>query len=256
MASNNGSDNSVAVIERVADILESLSESDSELGITELHNRLGLSKSTVYRLVSTLVKRNYLEQNPVNQKYRLGSTILRLGLVGLRSLDVRNLALPIMERLREKTGETITLSLKSNSQRLYIAQVESKMEIRQTVDVGRSHPLYLGGSGKVILAYLAVEEQTEVLEDAGKDSRYPVNLSLLRRELEDIKQKGYSLSRGERIPDAASVAAPVFDHSNVVVGSMSVAGPISRLTVERQTGFVPALLEHANELSRKLGAPL
>jgi DNA-binding IclR family transcriptional regulator len=256
MASNNGNENSVAVIERVADILESLSESDHELGITEMSQRLGLGKSTVYRLVTTLVKRNYLEKNPLNQKYRLGSTILRLGLVGLRSLNLRNLALPIMERLREKTGETVTLSQKSELHRIYIAQVESRMEIRQTVEVGRSYPLYLGGSGKVILAYLSPEEKASVLAEAGQDIRHRVNISLLQRELEDIKQKGYSISRGERIADAASVAAPVFDHDLSIIGSMSVAGPISRLTLERQTGFVPALLEHANELSRKLGASL
>jgi DNA-binding IclR family transcriptional regulator len=255
MASN-GSENSVAVIERVADILECLSDSENELGITEMSNRLGLGKSTVYRLVSTLVKRNYIEQNPVNQKYRLGSTILRLGLVGLRGLDVRTLAQPIMERLREKTGETVTLSLKSHQERMYIAQVESRMEIRQTVDVGRNHPLYLGGSGKAILAFLPLEEQSQILAQAGHDERYSVNVAVLRQALEDTRQKGYAFSRGERIADAASVAAPIFDHTNTVIGSMSIAGPISRLTLERQTGFVPVLLEATTELSRKLGAPL
>ncbi len=260
MATN--SDASVAVIQRVADILDALSDKDNELGITELHKKLGLGKSTVHRLVTTLVKRGFLQQNQANQKYYLGPTVLRLGLAaGLRSLDIRSLALPLMEQLRDRTGETITLSLRSNYQRLYVAQIESRYEIRQTVDVGRAYPLYLGGTGKAILAFISEEEQGLILREGIEKSiqqpTQPPHLQVdwpkLRQELREIKQQGYAISRGERIPDAASVAAPIFDHTGNVLAAMSVAGPVTRLTPEKQRGFVGALLEVTAELSRRLG---
>ncbi len=246
-------DATVNVIERVADILDSLSGGEPEQGITELSSRLNLGKSTVHRLVSALVKRGYMQQNPINSRYSLGPAAIRLGLVStLRALDIRSLAMPLLEQLRDQTGETTTLSIRHENQRVYIAQVESHQEIRQTVELGRIYPLYLGATGKVILAFLPESECEQVLEMAGKDER--VNLQNLRADLAEIAQKGYATSRGERSPDAASVAAPIYDQRQQVIGAMSVAGPVSRITPVRQAEFVPFLSEAATNLSRQLGA--
>jgi len=246
-------DATVNVIERVADILDSLSGGEPEQGITELSSRLNLGKSTVHRLVSALVKRGYMQQNPTNSKYHLGPAAIRLGLVStLRSLDIRALALPIMEQLRDQTGETITLTVRSEHQRIYIAQVESKKEIRQTIEVGRAYPLYLGGTGKVILAFLPQEEQALILKEAETSGQ--IDVTRLKAELGEITRSGYASSRGERSPDAASVAAPIRDHSEQVIGAMSVAGPVSRITPKRQSEVAPYLVEAAAHLSHRLGA--
>lgn len=252
---DNTASTSVALVDRVADILEVLAQDETELGISEMSRKLGLGKSTVHRLVTKLVKRGYLQQNPLNQKYTLGPTMLRLGLVASqRTQDLRNLALPLMEQLRDYTNETVTLSIKSDQQRIYLYQVASRQEIRQTVDVGRAHPLYLGGSSKAILAFLPVTQRETILAEASKDKR--VNLPKLIQELEEIKQVGYASSREERIRDAASIAAPLYDYTGQVVGAMSVAGPVSRLTQVKQLSFAAPLLETTRELSQRLGAPL
>jgi DNA-binding IclR family transcriptional regulator len=253
----NNSSASITLVDRVADILEILA--DEELGISEMSRRLGLGKSTVHRLVTKLVSRGYIQQNPANQKYLLGPTILRLGLVagqiaGQRIQELHSLALPLMEGLRDRTGETVTLSIKTNHQRVYLMQVESRQEIRQTVDVGRTHPLYLGGSGKAILAFIEGSEREVVLALATSDQR--VNVPALVEDLAQIRECGYAVSREERIRDAASVAAPFYNYLGEVIGSMSVAGPVSRLTRDKQLTFVKPLLETAHELSLLLGAPV
>ena len=256
---NQEASSSVALVDRVADILESLSASETELGISEMSRRLGLGKSTVHRLATKLVKRGYLQQNPVNQKYTLGPTVVRLGLVAgqvasHRIQDLRSLAQPLMEELRDRTGETVTLSIRSNQQRVYLLQVESRLEIRQTVDVGRAHPLYLGATGKAILAFLPLAEREAVLATAQGDSR--ANLAELGTELAEIARQGYAISREERIRDAASIAAPIYGFTGEVVGAMSVAGPVSRLSREKQLGFAEPLLQTTHTLSQRLGAPL
>ncbi len=246
-------DATVNVIERVADILDSLSAGEPEQGITELSSRLNLGKSTVHRLVSALVKRGYMQQNPTNSKYQLGPAAIRLGLVStLRTLDIRALALPIMEQLRDLTGETITLSMHSEHQRIYLAQVESKQEIRQTIEVGRAYPLYLGASSKAILAHLPEDECEAILEEAQNDER--IKVPRLRAELAQIMKRGFATSRSERTSDAASVAAPIYDHRRRVIGSMSIAGPVSRINPERQIEMASQLVPATVELSRRLGA--
>lgn len=251
---NTSSEPGVKVFERVADLLEVLGNGNNEMGITDLGNKLGLGKSTVHRLLTSMEKRGYVQQNQVNKKYQLGPTVMRLGLVKLRQLDARELALPWLERLRDATNETTTFSLKIDRERMYVLQVESRQEIRQTIELGRAYPLYLGATGKAILAFVPPEEQASILEQAGPDL---ATRQRERQELEDdlaeIARRGYALSRGERTPDAASVAAPIFDYNRHVVGAMSVAGPITRLTIEKQVELAARLLECSTGLSRQLG---
>lgn len=245
----------VKVFERVADLLEVLSNGQSEIGVTDLGKELGLGKSTVHRLLTSMEKRGYVQQNQTNKKYRLGPTLMRLGLVKLRQLEARELALPCLEKLRDLTTETTTFSLKVGRERLYILQVESRQEIRQTIELGRVYPLYLGATGKAILAFLASPEKLSLLEEAAPIlAKRGRDLATLQEELAQIARRGYATSRGERTPDAASIAAPVFDYNQQVMGAISVAGPISRVSVERQIEMAVHLLECSRSLSLQLGA--
>ncbi len=244
----------VKVFERVADLLEVLGNGTTEMGITDLGKELGLGKSTVHRLLTSMEKRGYVQQNQVNKKYQLGPTVMRLGLVKLRQLEVRELALPWLEQLRDATNETTTFSLKVNRERIYILQVESHQEIRQTIELGRAYPLYFGATGKALLAFLPAEEQSVILGQAQTDlAKRGRALRELQEELALIVRNGYATSRGERTPDAASVAAPVFDYNQHVIGAMSVAGPISRFTPEKQAACALRLLECSTGLSHQLG---
>jgi DNA-binding IclR family transcriptional regulator len=136
-----------------------------------------------------------------------------------------------MQELWKRTGETITLSAMVGLQRTYIDQLVSAREIRMTADLGRLVPLYLGGSGKAMLAFLPDELQDRVLgmTPPAAEGHAAVDLESLREELAQVRRQGFATSRNERLQGALSVAAPVFDFYGDVVASLSIAGPTSRL---------------------------
>lgn len=256
-ASGRRSPGSVHAVERAADVLAAVCEDlDRPRGVKELSDALGMNVSTVHRLLAALVNKQILRQDPLNAKYAPGPWLLDVALAYLRRLDLPKVALPFMHRLRDETGETVTLSMRDGMTRIYIAQVESQQEIRQTVETGRRLPLLPGGSGKAILAFLQQAEIDAYLDQHQRHSvtGVPTDLALLRTECEQVRRAGFAYSRSERLSGAASVAAPVRDYSGVVVGSISVSGPVQRFDDESIARYGPMVRATASEISRELGA--
>ncbi|MGQ9676255.1 MAG: IclR family transcriptional regulator [Chloroflexota bacterium] len=243
-------------VSRVVSILDCFIHASSDLGVSELSRQLGYSKSIVHRLLTSLEKAGYVAIDVETRRYRLGHKAIQLGLAAQQQVEVRRLARPLMERLRNATGETVTLSVLVGEQRVYMEQLESPQEMRQTVELGRSYPLYLGSSGKCMLAFLPEQRREQILTSAVGRTRadgWPLDLTALRQELQRIRRQRYASSHSERIFGAASVAAPIFNHSGEVVGGLSIAGPAVRLTAERAQELAPLVVDAASEISRQLG---
>jgi DNA-binding IclR family transcriptional regulator len=227
---------------RVVAVLEAFLDGVPDLGVTELSRRLDCSKSVVHRILAALTERGFVVADPATHRYRLGPNARRLGDVASEHQDLGAQALPHLRRIRERTGETATFSARRGAVRVYVEQVESRHVVRQTVRVGEEAPLHLGASGKAILAFLP-------------ESAWPSGAggAALGADLRRIRRRGYATSQGERIPGAASVAAPVFDRDGSVIGSISVAGVVVR-TEARQTAVYGSIVQtEADALSRKLG---
>jgi IclR family transcriptional regulator, acetate operon repressor len=203
---------------------------------------MGCSKSVVHRILATLVETGYVASDPTTRRYRLGAKAMLLSGADSARDDIRRRALPHLEAVRERTGETATLSLLRGGMRVYVEQIESRQAVRQTVTLGGEAPLHLGASGKAILAFLAEE-------------RWPaaVRGSALRADLERVRRRGYAVSRSERIPGAASVAAPIFDRTGGVLGSLSAAGVLARSDARTAARYGAAVVVEAQALSRELG---
>lgn len=248
---------SVFAVERAADVLAALcADLDRPRGVKELSQTLGLSVSTVHRLLAALVRKQFVRQDPQTSKYAAGPWLLDVALTYLRRLDLPQVALPHMSRLRDLTSETVTLSLRDGHTRIYLAQVESPQEIRQTVETGRRFPLHLGGSGKAILAFLSDDEIDAYLRQgallaAGGEA---LDVAALRRELLAVRRAGFASSRSERLPGASSVAAPLRNHLDVVIGCLSVSGPAGRFGAEVVARYGPLVRQTADEVSRRMGA--
>lgn len=247
---------SVRSVERALDILLLFTAGQAEMGITDLAEKAGLSKSTVHRLLTALQNKGFIQQNPENQRYSLGLTLLHLGnLVGDR-LDLKRLARPTMTHLQDETGETVNLNIVRDNRRVCIEKVESRHDVRHFVEIGRSLPLYAGASGKVIMAFMEPEQVEEIIASTGLAGYTPNTITdpdAFREELSRIRQRGYATSLGERVEGAASVSAPVWDRDGKVVASLTVSGPTFRFTPERVLLFVDLLRSAADELSRALG---
>lgn len=248
---------SVFAVERAADVLAAVcSDLDRPRGVKELSETLRMNISTVHRVLAALVHKQIIRQDSVTSKYGPGPWLLDLSLAYLRRLDLPQVALPFMRLLRDETRETVTLSMRDGMTRIYITQVESPQEIRQTVETGRRLPLLPGGSGKAILAFLPQEEIDAYLEQWQRDATTdgPQEIARVRTEMAAVRRAGFACSRSERLPGAASVAAPVRDYRGVVVGSVSISGPVGRFTDDCIARYGELVRATADEVSQQLGA--
>jgi DNA-binding IclR family transcriptional regulator len=247
-----------ATVRRLTSILDSFLQADSDLGITQLAGRLGLAKSVVHRLVTALVDTGYLSHSHASRRYTLGPQAVRLGLVALSRMSIRECAQPILAHLAAETGETATLSVLDGDERVYADQVESTQVVRQTIQLGLRAPLYVGASGKAILAFLTTAQRHAIVRRAVRtaatraDGR-PINERQLLGELEGVRQRGFATSRSERVVGAASAAAPVFNHHATIVGCVSVASVTVRHNLNDLARFGEIARRFADRLSAELG---
>ena len=241
--------------DRVADVLALFTTGPASLGVSEIARELDLSKAVVHRILQSLVSRSFVAADPQTRGYRLGPAALAVGARALHDFDLRNVARPVLRRLREETRETTTLSAMLRGSRVYLDQYESPQEIKMTVELGRPHPLHAGASSRAMLAFLP-EEAWDAVAAAGLPRMTPETIDdprTLRRRLVEVRTRGYATSRGERQHGAGSVAAPVFGMDGEVVGAISVCGPVERFDRAAIELFVPLVTAAAAEISHALG---
>lgn len=213
--------------DRVADVLVAFTRSDRPLGVSQIARDLGLSKAVVHRILQSLASRSLVQVIPGDARYALGPTAVGLGTKAWSQLDVRSLAAPALRRLRDQTRETATLSVLVGNRRIYLDQYESPQEVKMIIEIGPQFPLHSGASSRSILAFLPQAFIEEVLTEL-VDLRPTVDLDDYRQGLDLVRTQGYATSLNERNTGAASIAAPFFDASGNVLGSISSSGPAAR----------------------------
>lgn len=242
-------------VERVSGILLAFTAGNASLGVSELSRSLQLPKSAVYRTLDALVETGLVTREVPGSRYRLGPRALDIGLAAVGGPDTRATAMPLMHELRDRTGETVTLSFRLGYERVYVDQAESPQDVRMTVEVGKRAPLYAGASGRAILAYLASDELEGYLARTKLVPLTPstiIDVESLRNEVARVRSAGYASSAGERDPWAAAVAAPIFVAGERPIGSMSVCGPRPRFTAHVTMSYGAAVHDTAARLSRQL----
>ena len=246
--------NAVRSVDRAAALLLALGDSQGEAGVTELARRLGLHKSTASRLLATLQKRGLVEQDGETGKYRLGLVVIRLAERAERTLDLRGIALPELERLARLTHETTGLGILEGDSMLAVAQADGPNLIAVGDWTGRATPLHCVASGKVLLAALAEREVLRIVRRGlvSYTERTITELEPLLEELARIRRRGYATAIGEYELGLNAVAAPVHDARGNVIAAVDIWGPAFRLTPRR----VPELAAQAREAAaRDLGPP-
>lgn len=247
---------SASTVERAADVLVLFAEAGVRtLGVTEIADKLGLSKPAVHRILTSLRSRELVHLDGETRRYALGLAAMRLGQAYLDNIDVRRLAVPHLTELSRSTSETATLSIRFGTQRVYVDQVTPDREVIMSVSLGVPYPLHAGASSKAFLAYLpAAQIDTYLASDhlSRLTDRTIVDPDELMLELAVIRRRGFARTFAERQSGAASVAAPVFDHHGAPAAVMSVCGPVERFRGEAGT-CADALLTVTNRLSALLG---
>src|SRR5579875_231007 len=247
---------SVSGVERALDVLLAFVAAETPtLGVTEIANSLGLSKTVVHRVLAAFCSRGFIEADEASRRYRLGPQSLRLGFAYLDRVDILAMAREEMAGLVAATNETATLSVRVGWSRVYLDQVTPNRDVKMMVQLGRPFPLHTGASSKALLAFLPEHEREEYLRDHELVSLTPLTITdpeALRRELEAIRIKGFAVSLGERDPSAGSVAAPILSREGVATAVVSVCGPVERFRTESERA-AKLLLEATRRVSDRLG---
>jgi IclR family KDG regulon transcriptional repressor len=242
-------------VRAAARLLCAFTAADRELGVSELSRRLGLGKSTVHRLLTTLAAERLIEVNPQSGRYRLGIKLYELGMVST-NLDLHEAVAMYIDDVRARTGETVQVGILDGLEVVYIERRESLRTLRHMVQLGHRNHAHCASCGKVLLAALPETELDRLLADAPLPARTPASITdpqRLRTELALIRERGYAENVGESAPSTASVAAPIHDHEGRVIAAISVMGPVSRMGEETRRRYATLLLDAASLISAQLG---
>lgn len=249
--------NPVQSAERIFQVLEMLAE-NGEMGLMEISAALNLHKSTVHRLLMSLVYMGYAKQDETNQKYMLSYKIVNMAGKILDRMDILKIARPYMDRLSDISGETVHLVQREGNNILYIYKAEAKVgSIRMVSHVGMVHPMYCSGVGKAIMATLEESEVKQIWNESiieKKTEKTITDLDEMMKILDEVKENGYALDDEENEEGVRCIAACLRDYSGEVRYAFSVSGPVSRMTKERVLELSADVRKVQKELSEELGA--
>ncbi len=244
------------LLRRAVQVMEVLRTSQEPLSIRQVADRAGLSKSTVQRLLRELVATDLVGHHHVTQRYQLGPRTLALGAAYQRRLDIRQVSLPHMSRLRDTTGETVGLSVGYGDQLMHIEQVASELTLRAMLDIGRPLPLWSGAPARLLLAERSDEEIRAILAEHRRGDVDPVNPPSPEDLLADVaaaRERGYAMAVEETLPGVSTMSAAIRDSTGSLVATLSLTMPSSRLTEQTKTELLPQLVAAADAVSTELG---
>ncbi len=241
----------MAAVERAARLLECLAEAGGELGVNEIARRIGVSASTVSRLLATLAAAGLVAFDGAGGRYRLGLRLVQLGNAALAGLDLRQTARPHLEALVAETGETATLSIPADPDPITADFVQSPSSVQSVARLGRPSVSHATAVGKVALAFGSRPLPSPPLR--AFTARTLTDPALLAAEVARVREEGWARAAGEREEDLNAVAAPVLGPQGELQAILGLQGPASRFHLDAMQAAAPLLMERARELSTALG---
>ncbi|WCN39217.1 IclR family transcriptional regulator [Aneurinibacillus uraniidurans] len=236
------------------DVLQ-LFYSHKELSLQEMVALSGMPKTSLHRLLGSLEEMGFLQRNE-SGLYELGLIFLRLGHLVAERLDIRNVALPIMRRVRDELEEAVNLVVRDGDDVIYIEKVDTRQPVRVYTRIGRRAPLYGGACPRALLAFLTDDERSRYIDQVDLikvASGTITDRNQLKTITEEAREKGYTVSHSELEDYSSAVGAPIFDYTGGVVASLSIAGLTTRFSSDRLPLLIEKVQEAATEISEKLG---
>lgn len=236
-------------------ILKAFSDSYGEMGISSLAKRIGVSKSTVHRIVTTMVAEGLLEQNPETDRYYLGIGLFTLGTLVRRRMSVSSEAKPFLNQLRNTANENVRLAVLQESNIIYVHDMESHQTVRIRPHVGQIKPAFCSAEGLAILAFSPPDLVERVLNEPKKmrTNRTVVDLPKIYENLQKIRSEGFAVEYQESEIGLHAIAAPIFDAEGQPVGAVGLAGPSERMVQRVVTKLAPSVRQTAEMISMRLG---
>ena len=242
---------SAQTVERAIAILNLFREDHVSLGITSIARQTGLNLTTAHRLVRTLVREHFMEQDPANEQYRLGPA---LAVLGRRAVEGSGLdrARPTADRLSAATGESVSVGVRASRGVMVVLQSSSRHALRFEHPAGAAIDLHASAMGTGLLAFGEAAPRSAIGE-LGRLPRFTSSTittrAALLAELEQVRLDGFATNHEERYEGVCGVAAPVLDNVGVARFAVGIQGPSVRLTDERLLELGPVLVRTAHEVA-------
>jgi len=242
------------LLEKGIEVLEVLRDSKDFLSFNEIQKKVNIPKTTLYRILKTLIERKLVIYE--NKKYKLGYGFLTFAKKILSDIQLREIASPYLKEISEKTKETVELIIPDNNEILYIDKIESPQSIKLVAQIGsRYKTLHASAPGKILLAY-----NNDVFEFFLKNrklekitERTITNKLILKKEIEKVKENGWSYDTGEARIDVTRISAPIFDYNGKLAGIIGIAGPSYRISEKKIDEFGKYLKKVCEKISKNLG---
>ncbi|HTZ82622.1 MAG TPA: IclR family transcriptional regulator [Candidatus Acidoferrales bacterium] len=249
-------DSPSVAVERALGMLEAVAREPEGLSNAKISRQLKIPKSSASYILRTLEKHGYVKRDAADGKYRVGLKILSLSRGALSGIDVREVALPIMRHLMEKTNLTCHLAILDGPEAVYIEKVEPQGFIRMDTWVGRRMRVHATSVGKALVAHIPQERLEKILSERSMEKRTPKTITTVPRllkELEKVRTVGYAMDDEENNLGARCLGAPVFNQQGMIEASLGLSGTIHQVNPDTMPRIVEALKDAARHLSMQLG---
>lgn len=240
------------VLVKVAAILQCFTVDVPELSLQEIIRGTGLPASTCQRLVQNMLRDGFLDKD--GDSYRIGIQLVRWAAPGTIGLDIVRTVRPILQALRDETGETACLYVRDGAYRTVVAVVETRHVVIRPFHVGQVMPLHAGAPGKIFLAW--DPEARDSLTDSDLTAftdRTPQTWRQLDEQVELTRAQGFFAAFGERNNDVGSISAPVFAHTGELAAALGVGFPLQRIGPDDVARLGPAVADAARRASTAMG---
>jgi len=245
----------VLAVTRTMQLMDALSRNFAGIGVLELSNSLQMHKADVSRILSTLQQAGYVIQEENTSKYTLSFKFVAMALKFRDEMRLEDVVRPVLTQLVRATGESVQFAVQQNRDLIYVEKEEGIKPLRVASMLGQTAPLHATAAGKMWLSSLPVHEAVQLLEQRGMEAitaHTITNLEDLLRELKQVRQQGYAVSREEVNPTVFGLAAPVYDRKANVRGALVITLPMYEATHERVEKVRVEALKHASILSEHL----
>ena len=246
-------------VEKTIQILNCLSEADGSLGVTDISFRLSIPKSTVHRILQTLLKYSLVSKDSETSKYRLGIQLLRYSHSFYSSFDLREYSKDILKKISADTGLTAFLSIWQDDNGICIESVSSSHKLGSRnlfVEVGKIMPYHCAAASKILLAYQSPEEISRVVNHT-KLKRYTTRTIIEPQELikhfEKIRTSGYAICDEELEEGIRAISAPIKNVNGKIEASITVVGLLGKVPIKSNSFLIQLVVAAGNEISRLIG---
>ncbi len=245
-------------VDRALDILYCFSAQEPTLTLTQIAERVGMNKSTVYRLLATLEHKRFVQRVDGNGGYRLGLALAELGFSVLKHNDIYRQAAPYLQRLWNEYRENVDLAILDGADVIYVQMIESPQRVKIAAAPGQRLPAFATATGKAFMAFLPEDQLREILKASRPQftDKTRVTLTSLRDDLKNTRARGFAVSEQEYEAGINAVAAPILNAEQYPLAVIAVAGPSFRLSGEQLLKIGKVLCTTTEAIAREIGAKI